>query len=117
METKDIKNVNQLLSATSQKIPPLPNNLVSQQAKDSNSSFITNTTMATIIQCPHFGAIGLSTFCLNGKFPVDCEKCDCKDKKYVEISSSNSASASLDTDTIVKTNYEDTKQSNQMVET
>lgn len=56
------------------------------------------TTMATIIQCPHFGAIGLSTFCLNGKFPVDCEKCDCKDKKYVEITADFSASASLDTD-------------------
>lgn len=52
--------------------------------------------MATIIHCPHFGAIGLSSFCLNGKFPVDCEKCDCKEKKYVEITADFAASASLD---------------------
>ena len=41
--------------------------------------------MATIIQCTHFASDGLSRWCMNGRFPCDCESCDCPDKKYVEI--------------------------------
>jgi hypothetical protein len=42
--------------------------------------------------CPHFGTIsGLQWWCLNGKFPVDCEHCDCEDKYWVEITTTTNA--------------------------
>lgn len=53
--------------------------------------------MATIIECPHLACISLQTFCLNGRWPMNCKACDCKDKQYVEITSSNAAFAILDT--------------------
>ena len=37
------------------------------------------------LQCPHYCAMsGLRCFCMKGKFPVNCETCDCPDKYYVE---------------------------------
>lgn len=48
--------------------------------------------MSRVISCPHRAFINsLSVYCLNGNFPVDCENCDCKDKKYVEEYSSSAA--------------------------
>ena len=41
--------------------------------------------MSKVIQCPHFASDGLSRWCMNGRFPCDCESCDCKDKHYVEV--------------------------------
>ena len=38
------------------------------------------------LQCPHYGAIsGLEKWCMKGKFPIDCETCDCEDKHYIEV--------------------------------
>ena len=45
--------------------------------------------MAKIIQCPYYVNFGLSSFCMNGKFPIDCYKCNCKDKQIVEQTESN----------------------------
>lgn len=45
--------------------------------------------MATVIQCPYYASDGLSRWCMNGRFPCDCESCDCPDKKYVEITTTN----------------------------
>ena len=41
--------------------------------------------MSIVMQCKYFATDGLSKFCMNGKFPCDCERCNCSDKQYVEI--------------------------------
>lgn len=47
--------------------------------------------MSKVLQCPHRVSFNSLTFyCLQGKFPIDCENCNCEDKRYVEIYSSNS---------------------------
>lgn len=41
------------------------------------------------LQCPHYATIsGLERWCMKGKFPVNCETCDCKDKHYIEVKTS-----------------------------
>lgn len=45
--------------------------------------------MATVLQCPHYASDGFSKWCMNGRFPCDCEYCDCKDKKFVEVITTN----------------------------
>lgn len=45
--------------------------------------------MAKILQCPNLICINLSIYCLGGRFPANCESCDCKDKQYVEQTTSN----------------------------
>ena len=46
----------------------------------------TLTTMSKVLECPHRASISsLTSYCLQGKFPMDCENCDCKDKKWVEV--------------------------------
>lgn len=38
------------------------------------------------LQCPHYSNIsGLGEWCMNGRFPIDCETRDCKDKYYIEV--------------------------------
>jgi len=49
--------------------------------------------MAKVIQCPHYWTDGLAWGCLEGKFPVDCERCNHPDKKYIEVYSSNTTKA------------------------
>ena len=45
--------------------------------------------MSLALQCPHFiSTDGLTRYCMIGRFPVDCESCNCQDKRYVEIYSS-----------------------------
>ena len=41
--------------------------------------------MAKVLQCPWFATNGLSRWCMNGRFPCNCESCDCPDKRYVEV--------------------------------
>lgn len=57
--------------------------------------------MAKVIQCPHFGTDGLSKFCMNGRFPCDCESCDCTDKHYVEVT----VSAEINTESFKTDSY------------
>ena len=45
--------------------------------------------MAKIITCPYFINDGFSNFCMNGKFPVDCYNCNCKDLQIVEQTDTN----------------------------
>ena len=45
--------------------------------------------MSKVLQCPHLATYGLSRFCLYGKFPANCEECDCPDKNYIEITTTN----------------------------
>ena len=49
--------------------------------------------MATVLQCPWFASDGFSKWCMNGKFPCNCESCDCTDKKYIEITTTAGTSA------------------------
>lgn len=45
-----------------------------------------------ILQCPHYGTLsGLETWCTKGKFPIDCETCDCEDKHYIEVKTSTNS--------------------------
>lgn len=38
------------------------------------------------LYCPHKVTIsGIQQYCKNGKFPVDCEHCDCPDKQMLNI--------------------------------
>lgn len=42
--------------------------------------------MSKILDCPHRVSLSSITFyCLKGRFPIDCENCDCKDKRYYEV--------------------------------
>lgn len=50
--------------------------------------------MSIVMQCPYFATDGLSKFCMNGKFPCDCEKCSCSDKEYVEITTTTTTGTS-----------------------
>lgn len=45
--------------------------------------------MAKIIDCPHLAGFGMSSYCLDGRWPMNCTTCDCKDKRLVEITSTN----------------------------
>lgn len=45
--------------------------------------------MSKVLQCPHLATDGMSRWCMNGRFPCDCESCDCKDKHYVEVTTTN----------------------------
>ena len=47
--------------------------------------------MARVIQCPHYWTDGLAWGCFKGKFPCDCEKCNCEDKYWVEITTTTNA--------------------------
>lgn len=48
--------------------------------------------MCKVLQCPHFYSIGsILRLCMNGRFPCDCENCDCPDKKYVEITTTSAS--------------------------
>lgn len=47
--------------------------------------------MAKVIQCPHLACISLSRYCLDGRWPVNCETCNSKDKQWVEEISTNVA--------------------------
>lgn len=38
--------------------------------------------MAIVLQCPWFVTDGISKWCMNGRFPCNCDSCDCPDKKY-----------------------------------
>ena len=58
-----------------------------------------------VLQCPHLASFsGLTFYCLNGKFPINCETCDCKDKYYVEVTTTTS-SASIE-DVMVREYHE-----------
>ena len=46
----------------------------------------TKIDMARVIQCPHYWTDGFAWGCFKGKFPCDCEKCNCEDKTYYDIS-------------------------------
>lgn len=41
--------------------------------------------MSLVLQCQHLATSGTLRYCMNGKFPCDCEACDCKDKKYINV--------------------------------
>ena len=42
--------------------------------------------MSKVIQCPHRVTLdGMIYHCMQGHFPIDCENCDCKDKRWVEV--------------------------------
>ena len=46
--------------------------------------------MAITIQCPHYYSYGGTTYgCMLGKFPVNCETCNCPDKQLVDITTTN----------------------------
>ena len=48
--------------------------------------------MSKILQCPHFYSLsGIYYGCLLGRFPCNCEECDCTDKHYVEITTTTSS--------------------------
>lgn len=50
--------------------------------------------MAKVLQCPHFFSIGsLTRGCMNGRFPCDCESCDCPDKHYVEVTTTTTTTS------------------------
>ena len=49
--------------------------------------------MSIQIQCPHFASIaGMYNTCLDGRFPVDCTICTCKDKQLVEVTTTTNTS-------------------------
>lgn len=45
------------------------------------------------MHCPHFVRMsGTQYYCMKGNFPVDCYKCDCPDKKEIEMTITTSSS-------------------------
>lgn len=47
-----------------------------------------------VLQCPHLASFsGMTYYCLKGKFPINCETCDCKDKYYVETTTTTSSAS------------------------
>ena len=47
-----------------------------------------------VLQCPHLATFsGMIYYCLKGKFPIDCETCDCKDKYFVETTFTTSSAS------------------------
>ena len=45
------------------------------------------------INCPHFVRMsGTQYYCMKGNFPVDCYKCDCPDKKEIEVTITTASS-------------------------
>lgn len=50
-----------------------------------------------VLQCPHLASFsGMTYYCLKGKFPINCETCDCKDKYFVETTTTTTSSASIE---------------------
>lgn len=50
-----------------------------------------------VLQCPHLASFsGMIYYCLKGKFPIDCETCDCKDKYFVETTTTTSSESIKD---------------------
>lgn len=49
--------------------------------------------MSIVIQCPYLATDGLSKLCMNGRFPCDCERCNCLDKQYVEAPTTTSGTS------------------------
>ena len=46
--------------------------------------------MSKSMYCPHFATSdGITRFCMNGRFPCDCETCNCPDKQYYETRTTN----------------------------
>ena len=45
--------------------------------------------MGKVLQCPHLATYVLSRFCLYGRFPANCENCNCPDKRYADIMETN----------------------------
>ena len=41
--------------------------------------------MSKVLQCPYYASDGIHRWCMNGRFPCDCDTCNCPDKRYVEI--------------------------------
>ena len=61
--------------------------------------------MSIVMQCPYFATDGLSKFCMNGKFPCDCERCSCSDKQYVEITTTTTTGTTTTFGTSGQPNY------------
>lgn len=58
-----------------------------------------------VLQCPHLASFsGLTFYCLKGKFPVNCEACDCNDKYFVETTTTTSTASVED-----KLSYKESK--------
>ena len=50
--------------------------------------------MSRILECPYRACFNsLSIACMKGKFPADCENCNCEEKRYVEVNSAINATA------------------------
>lgn len=42
--------------------------------------------MSKVLQCPHYVSFdGITRYCMNGRFPCDCETCNCPDRHYVDV--------------------------------
>lgn len=49
--------------------------------------------MSKVLSCPYLATLdGLIWHCLNGNFPINCEKCKEPRKEYVEVYSSTNTS-------------------------
>lgn len=58
------------------------------EAKENLKEATSNISQGTlrVLHCPHFISIsGFQHGCMLGKFPYDCQSCDCPDKKYVDM--------------------------------
>ena len=60
--------------------------------------------MARVLQCPWLATNGLSRWCMNGRFPCNCESCDCSDKKYVEVYTTTNTAGTSDWPNYLKEN-------------
>lgn len=55
------------------------------------------------IQCPHlFSYSPTHRYCLEGKFPFNCEDCDCPDKMIVNITMTSSMASTRSKETVKK---------------
>lgn len=62
-----------------------------------------------VLQCPHLTSLsGMIYHCLKGKFPINCETCDCNDKYYVETTITTTTSSESIKDAINNPTYYET---------
>lgn len=60
-----------------------------------------------VLQCPHLASFsGMIYHCLKGKFPINCETCDCKDKYYVETTITTTTSSESIEDVMIREYHE-----------
>ena len=77
----------------------------SMEAKENLKEAISNISQGTlrVLHCPHFISIGgFQHGCMLGKFPCDCQSCDCPDKKYVDMNYTSTFANTINTEKDMK---------------